>query len=331
MRRHLVLMAAWSCLCATAAVADPLNLEDVVALSNAGLGDSAIVAKIQSAGAHFNLSPQEMIALRKRGVSSPVIAALIGDAKSVSTSEVSKNSPDPAVQHPPGLYALIGRGPAARMVRIDPTTTSQMKTSGVLGYALTGGLAGMGMKVTVSNASARVRTSGQPTFFFYFDESRPNATTSTFMGASFAASSPNEFTLVRLERKGDHRETKVGKVNIGGAKIGVMDKDRIEFHYDTIRPGVFMVTPDRSMGTGEYGFLYTLPGAGMGGAMTARIFDFGVEPPEAAAALEALPISPPALQRAAPPTGAAAQSSPSTSSAQATTTKPKGFRCVTCR
>ena len=136
-------------------------------MSDAKLGDEAIVAKIKSDGQHFDLSPQQMMQLRQRGLSSAVIAAMLASAGSVASTEVSMNSPDPGVQHPPGLYALVGRGSAARIVKIDPTTTTQMKTSGVLGYALTGGLAGMGMKVSLSNQSARVRTSPQPTFDFF--------------------------------------------------------------------------------------------------------------------------------------------------------------------
>jgi len=331
MRSHLVLFVAAACVFPAAASAEPLSLDDVIALSGAGLGDAAIIAKVQSAGAHFDLSPQRMIDLRKRGVSSAVIASLIGDARSVSSTEISMDSPNPAIPHPSGLYALVGRGTGAKMVRIDPTTTSQMKTSGILGYALTYGLAGMGMKVTVSNATARVRTASQPTFYFYFDESRPGATTSSFMGSSLGASSPNEFTLVRLERKSDHRETKVGKINIGGAKVGVMDKDRIGFRYDNIRPGVFMVTPSAPLDTGEYGFLYSLPGAGMGGAMTARIFDFGVEPPETASSLEATPVTQTTARIATAPATTSTRPSTPPAAAPSGNQMPRGIRCVTCR
>jgi hypothetical protein len=226
------------------------------------------------------------------------------------------------------------------MVRIDPTTTSQMKTSGILGYALTAGIASMGMKVTVSNSSARVRTSPQPTFYFFFDESRPNANSSSFMGASLAASSPNEFNLVQLERKGDHRETKVGKMNIGGAKMGVMDKDRLQFRYDAIRPGVFRVTPAGPLGPGEYGFLYSVGGAGLTGAMAGRIFDFGVEPGGAeppALPPQAIAVAPATAAPAAPhvPVSDTPRLPAVRTTSHATSNGQSGFgngriRCVTC-
>lgn len=258
--------------------ADTLTVDDIVALSGARIGDDAIIAKIQSEGRHFDLSTDEMITLRKRGVSSAVLAAMIGNAPSNAVTELSMNSPDPTVPHPPGLYALVGRGASAHMIKIDPTTISQMKTGGIIGYALTGGIASMSMKVSITNQSARVRTASQPIFYFFFDDSRPGANASSFLGTTFLASSPNEFNLIHLNRKGDHREAKVGKVNLGGAKVGVMDKDRIEFRYDTVRPGVFRVMPNETLEGGEYGFLYSLGGNGIGGAASSRIFDFGVDP-----------------------------------------------------
>lgn len=134
----------------------------------------------------------------------------------------------------------------------------------------------MSMKVSIPGSNARVRVGSAPTFYFFFDESRSGANASTFMGSAFLASSPNEFSLVRFDRKSSHRETKIGKVNLGGMKMGVMDKDQIAFTYDQIRPGVYKVTILSALTVGEYGFLYSLPGAGTGGAATARIFDFGV-------------------------------------------------------
>lgn len=266
----------------TLVFANSLSVDDIVALSKAQLGEDAITAKIQSSGAHFELSTEQMISLRQQGVSSAVIAAMIGTAKLNGIADMSANSPDPMVPHPPGVYAFLGRGNAAKMVKIDPTTSTQMRTGGVFGYALTGGLASMSMKVSVPNETARARTPSMPTFYFFFDDSRPGATTSSFTSSAFLASSPNEFSLVRLERKRGRREAKIGSVGLGGAKIGVMDKDRVQFRYDPVRPGVFRVSPSSNLNSGEYGFLYSLPGGGMGGAATARIFDFGVEGTSAA-------------------------------------------------
>ena len=89
-------------------------------------------------------------------------------------------------------------------------------------------------------------------------------------------SSPSEFTLIKLMEKKGRREARVGSMNIGGAKTGVMDHDRIPFDYQMVREGVYKVTVKQPLEAGQYGFIYALSGGGTGGAMTARIFDFAV-------------------------------------------------------
>jgi hypothetical protein len=84
--------------------------------------------------------------------------------------------------------------------------------------------------------------------------------------------------------KAGRREARVGSLNIGGAKSGVMDSDRIPFDYEMIRPGVYKVTPKQALLAGQYGFIYALSGTGTAGVMTARIFDFAVPSNAAVAA-----------------------------------------------
>ena len=56
-----------------------------------------------------------------------------------------------------------------------------------------------------------------------------------------------------------------------------MDKDRLPFTYETVKPGVFKITITTQLKPGEYGFLYLTPGQGTSGAAGSRIFDFGVD------------------------------------------------------
>jgi hypothetical protein len=55
----------------------PLSVEDVVMMSRAGVGDRAIIAKIQLSRIEPRLDPTAIVGLRSRGVSDPVIEALI--------------------------------------------------------------------------------------------------------------------------------------------------------------------------------------------------------------------------------------------------------------
>ena len=123
-----------------------------------------------------------------------------------------------------------------------------------------------------------------PPFYFYFDQANGSLSSgagfNAFFGPGAAVTSPSEFSLIRFDTKSGRREAKVGKFNIGGAKSGVMDKDRIAFQYDQLAPGVFKVSPTAPLSPGEYGFLYSVSSSGMGmasgGNMMARAFDFSI-------------------------------------------------------
>lgn len=278
---------------ATASASSPASAETltndmVVSLVKAGLGDDAVVAKIKASTGHYSISTDDLIALKRRGVTGPVIAAMIEASSQVarsSTAVFSVDSADPFVPHPSGVYIATD----ARMWRIDPTTSNQSKTGGILGYAFTGGIASLSINAVIPNITARVRTSrARPTFYFYFDEatrglSNTGGASLWSSGPATAVTSPNEFSLIRFDVKKDRRETRVGSMNLAGAKAGVMDKDRIPFDYEQVTPGVFKVTPSLDLPEGEYGFLYSVsagtgPGMWSNGTGSARIFDFAVHP-----------------------------------------------------
>lgn len=270
-----------------AAHAETLSNADVIELSSIGIGDEAVIAKIQASSNQFKLTTDDMIALKKAGVSGAVIAAMLNASSGSAVSanaQMSSDSPDPLVPHPSGIYLLASWGEQPKMQVLDPTTSNQTKTGGFLGYAMTGGLASMSFKTVIPNAAARVKSAiSRPTFYFYFDQANRSLSKDgqNAIWQSGSVTSPNEFSLVRFDVKKNSREAKVGKFNIGGAKAGVMDKDRIPFSYETVVPGVFKVVPDSDLPPGEYGFLYSSStGGGVGvagmGATTSKIFDFSV-------------------------------------------------------
>ncbi len=283
MKKFAVLCAVVGSLVAASAAAETLNNDAVVTLVSAGLGDEAVIAKIKASEHQFDLSTEQLIALKKAGVSGAIIAAMVertmpSKEAVPARAKLSMDSPDPMTPHPSGVYLLNG-GDMPRMQRIDATVTNQAKTGGILGYALTGGIASMSIKASIQNESARAKVQERrPAFYFFFDESNPDMVQSSswLAGSTSVVTSPNEFTLVRLTKKAGRREARVGSMNIAGGKTGVMDKDRIPFQYEMVRPGVFKVAPDIDLSAGEYGFISSVAGGGQAGAMTARIFDFSV-------------------------------------------------------
>ncbi len=253
----------------TPQTAETLTNDTVIQLTQVGLGDQAIVAKIKGSTTSFKTSVSDLMDLKNRGVSGPVIAAMIDAGK--PPVEVSVESPDPMVPHVPGVYLLENGG--AKLRRIEATVTSQAKTGGMFGAIITGGLATMSIKASIAGETAAVTSQGEKlTFYFFFgDSSGANMLGNT----GGIGTSPAEFTLVSLNKKKGRRETRVGSRNIAGAKMGVMDKDRLDFSYDLIRPGVYKITP-QALKPGEYGFIVSFAGGAADGALSARVFDFGV-------------------------------------------------------
>ncbi len=268
---------------AGAAGAETLGNQDVIALHAAGISDEVILAKIRATTGAYDTSTAQLIALKGKGVSAAVMPAMIGAPAGVAASAEVAPAPggaagDPAMPPAPGVYLLAGAEGARRLVRIDATGANQAKSGGVLGYALTGGLASMSVKAVIPGPTARTRAATpEPVFLFRVDQSGSNI----FTGPLGTSVTPNDFSLVRLTAKEGRREARVGSMNLGGVKAGVMDKDRIAFRYDEVARGVFRVTPAAPLAAGEYGFLYQPASAagfnaGAAGAAGARVFDFSI-------------------------------------------------------
>lgn len=277
----ITLMAAQPSVAQTAA-AEVVTNETVLKLLGAGLPDQAIIAKIRTSKTQFDLSTDRLIELKTKGVSGPVLAAMLEPAPQAA-AEFSTDSADTSVPHYPGVYMFGAQD--NKMTRMMATSSNQAKTGGVLGYALTMGIASASVKATIPGASAKVQTpNARPVFYLFFDESVPrglqgNGSSTWTTGNGSITTSPEELSLVRFMEKENAREARVGSMNIAGAKQGVMDKDRIAFDSTLVRPGVFRVTPSANLEPGEYGFIQALTGgnvSGGGGAMTARVFDFGI-------------------------------------------------------
>lgn len=264
---------------ASSAAAETLRNADVVALLDAGLGEEAVIAKIETSEGDYQIDTQTLLALRGQGVPSSVIASMLKVAN--GTVKFDDASPNPKVPHSPGFYILDDSAAPQRMFKIDPIASTQTKTGGIIGYALTGGIASASLKAVLPGATAqRQTTNRRPTFFVFFDPPGANQSAIFSTGFGNAVITPNELSLVDLMEKKERREARVGSLNIAGSKTGVMDKDQIAFSYEQIVPYVYKITPDRDLAPGEYGFLFALVGGAgpglSGGVAGARVFDFTV-------------------------------------------------------
>jgi hypothetical protein len=264
------------------ASAEPLTNRSVIELHANGLDDDTIIAKIQSSEANFDLSTSGLISLKKQGVSSRVITVMLqmqnhpsGSGGSTAMNRPGARAPVAAgnvlaVSRPAGIY-LLSNG---QLQRIDFNVSGQTKTGGFLGTALTYGIAKVSTKVVLQGESARTITHDQtPTFYFYLPAAVARSGSSSFSESSSEPSSPNDFSLMRLEKKGGGRELRIGRGNIAGFQSGVVSKDRVNIAFDEARPGVFVVRPTAPLPVGEYSFVMI----GAGGVHAAKFFDFSVQ------------------------------------------------------
>lgn len=267
---------------AVPASAENLDNDDVLALLSAGLGEEAVIAKIETDDGNYITDVQTLLALREQGVPSSVIAAMV--KKSKQLPQLSDNSPDPLAPHFAGVYIMDTWTGEPRMVKIDPTASNQTKTGGLFGYALTGGIASASVKAVIPGKAARHSAPDTtPEFYLYLDSSAGNSPGAFSSGFGPSLQSPNELSLIRLKQKKENREARIGSLNIGGAKTGVMDKDQLPFNYEIVSPGVYRITVEEPLEPGQYGFVFAIAGGvgpginGAGGG--ARIFAFGIDAP----------------------------------------------------
>ncbi len=85
----------------------PYGVADVLKLAHAKVGDSTIIAFVQSSRSQYGLGASEILYLKDQGVSEPVIAAMLQNGKNVSPATtppapaVAENPPAPATYAPP--------------------------------------------------------------------------------------------------------------------------------------------------------------------------------------------------------------------------------------
>ena len=199
----------------TTEATQPNDNSVVIAMMNKGLDDSIIVAKIKSSSWTFKLTDDDMLALRKSGVSAPVVAAMV-DSSVLSTARVTiDNQP----------------------VQID--TLGQAKTAGRLLNNLTGDLTPLRENAFLEGPVAMNAASPMP-----------DITITLPRGDTIES-----YILVQMNPKGDRRELEVGsgggvtssRTGIGAHSIRpirVVDRGDSSFQLvplKPLKPGEYMV------------------------------------------------------------------------------------------
>jgi len=255
----------------------PLSVEEVVKLSQTGLAEELIITKIKKNGKAFDLSTEELLELKKSGVSDNVIKFLLDPSQpynppappppvTTSASDVLSAPPKPNVpakQYPedayaskvpsePGLYRFPEEVPA----KIDLKMMLGAKEGAGLGKVLMkkgkiiAYLVGPTSKTRVQEASALI-------FYMRLPEGK----------------GIEEVVLVALERKEERREIEMGP----GPKEELKAAAMRQFDSLEVGPHLFKITTGK-LAKGEYLF-FQIGSAEPAKGNYGKGYDFGIEEP----------------------------------------------------
>ena len=260
-----------------------LNNESVIKLVKAGLSDDLIVSTVNASPGSYDTSADGIIALKTAGVSDKVVAAIVVkvSAPAPSTANLGASAiapladPDnPSAPHDPGVYLCTVQGGKQKLIFIDRAGSGREKTAGVAAYAFTYGIAKAKVKAEIPGPHASVRSAdSKPVFYMFF----PSASNLGGFGGNDVITSPAQFALLSLEEKKDHRETAVAKVGFGSMSAGTDNKRATLFATERIRNGVYKLTSNSDLKTGEYAFIASTGTSGPATSHTVVIYDFGVD------------------------------------------------------
>lgn len=286
--------------------ADTMTNRSVIDLVAAKVPNSLIVQMIKSSPALFDVTATGLVSLVAANVPKDYIKLMMDMPQGAATPRPAPTSvapisdpttsaaapatptpppaskpppPPPPVRAPKAPLAVLPTEPGihlrargAALAVLEPTSYSASKMSQSLlciGNCLK-------IKAVISSPEASIRTSdASAEFYFVFEHTTGNLGNS---GQAWGASltSPNEFLLLRLDKKATRREVTTGSFGLYGNQSGTDDKAVVPFTFMRIKPGVYRVIPKEPLKPGEYGF-FPASASGQGTAGSARLFDFGVD------------------------------------------------------
>jgi hypothetical protein len=230
--------------------AETLTNATVIELHKAGLDDDVIISKIGSSEGNFDLSTPKLIELKKAGISSAIIKALMSKTNSTGSKEMAK-TPEKSisvelVNHPYYLDA------AQNQYKPTEKATATMKTkSKMLGYG------------------------GTEVFYLIDGEQSPvrllSSNNVSFIISTGGAPLP-ELTLYKLLTKKNSRQATTQKIN-GLSSSPLSGGASLSFDVSRLNDGVYKLIPTKALEKGEYFFA----GKPIVSASSIDVFAFGID------------------------------------------------------
>jgi hypothetical protein len=230
----------------SAAIQSGLTAEDVIKLAKAGLSEDIIIQQIRKNGRAFDLSTDQLIALKTANVSDRIVQVMLDPSKADAppTPAVSKLvAPAPvAVKRPPAEAALPSEvGVYAKKqdqwVEVPPEIV-YWKTGGVLKTIATAGIRHGDVNGHVPGASSHISFASPLELLIVAPE-----------GVALA-----EYQLLRLRGNKDNREFRTVTGGILHAQSG-SERDQMPIDGKKIASRMYEVAFPAAAGSGEYGVL----------------------------------------------------------------------------
>jgi hypothetical protein len=186
----------------------------IIEMAKIGLDDDIIIAKIKNGTCHFELGDSDLLDLKKAGVSSKVVAAML-DANVLTSPRVTVNNNEVTLH-----------------------TLGAAKVGGRLGHIATVGIKSTKEKAYLEGQHSAVISNSTPTIEIDLPKSVPI----------------DSFILVQLDGKNDRREIEVSSVGgIVGAKHGIREEairkthvtdlggNKYQFGTETLKKGEYII------------------------------------------------------------------------------------------
>ena len=269
-----------------------LTNADVLALLEAGLPESVVVAKIATASkVRFDTSADTLVALSQSGVPAAVLTAMVQRGSRASPRELALRmnfggtpceAPGVFLEQGEEIRALDMVGPARHS-----SGSAMSEVAGAAIFRATRvflpGFLPSKTKVTLRGAAATFRiTEREPTFLLCLPEFPLNA-----LGVhGFASIDPASTQLVafRVRKRKDERQFTTGNEGFFGvSEYGIPAKQLRDIAFSEVKPGVYRVRTTQPLKPGEYGFYNdaSVPGVSMqvmaAGGLGGRLYAFGVD------------------------------------------------------
>jgi hypothetical protein len=209
----------------------------IIEMTHKGLADDVIIARIKASATKFNLSDDDLAALKKAGVSDSVVAAMIQSTQLTAPKVTIDGNP------------------------VEVRTIGEQKVGGRLGHAVTMGIKSIKNKAYLQGQHASLIASQKPVI----DIELP------------AKDNIDNYIIVLMDDKGDRREIEMGSIGgTVGEKVGIR-ADRIIRTSTTPTGGRrFRVTPVNELKKGEY-ILYSVGSADFPHGVYGQGYDFTVQ------------------------------------------------------